>query len=85
MLTFHGEGPFFLFACDFVKQKKNITPLAHPPLCMYANIYDIAIYMHVCLHVHVSVCVYISTIKYTQGVGAGNLINKHMLTLIIDF
>lgn len=60
-------------------------PLAHPPVCMYANIYDTAIYMHMCVHVYACVCACISTIKYTQGVRAGNLINKHMLTLIIGF
>lgn len=52
---------------------------------MYANIYDTAIYMHMCVHVYACVYACIGTIKYTQGVRAGNLINKHMLTLIIGF
>lgn len=39
-------------------------------------------------YICIRVCMFmrvISPIKYTQGVGAGNVINKHMLTLIIDF
>lgn len=82
-LPFHGEGPFFLFMCGFVKQKKSVKPLTyiHPNnLCACA-----CMCAYVCAYLRVCACVYTGTIRCTQGAEAGNLINKHMLTLIIDF
>lgn len=85
MLTFHREGPFFLFMCSFVKLKKKekVKPLSYthaPNACVCA-----CIYAHMCEYLRVSVCVHAGRIRHTQGAEAGNLINKHMLTLIIDF